>query len=104
MDDVFARAIIRVGEDQKRAADLHSVAIGQWPLADLFAVDERAVGAIEIDQGVALALLAHFGVSAGDFVIGKLDAVGGVAAERQRQAAQLVALAFVATLHYEERR
>ena len=72
-------------------------------LRNLLGIDEAPVGAAEIDYRIALFVFANFCVAARDFVVADLNRTVMIAAERELLTAQVVALAFVATLQYEER-
>ena len=74
LGQVFLRLFGRARVEHQRAADLHLVAAGQLVLADALAVDERAVGAVQVGDRVVALDAADFGVVAGDFGVVKLDA------------------------------
>ena len=75
LGEVFAAAG-GAGVEHERPAELDLVAAGEAMGADPLAVDEGAVGAVQIgDREIAVAA-AEFGVMAGDFGVVNLEAVG----------------------------
>ena len=79
--DVLRPAIAGTGEQHHRAAELHLIAAGEFFLIDPTVVDERAVGAAQIDDQVLFAHAANFGMAAGDFGIVQLHPIFGIAAK-----------------------
>ena len=67
----FQRRLLGVLEHDRHLADGDDVVVFEFLLRDLVAVDERAVGRVQVDDRVLRALLVDFGVLAG--CLGVLD-------------------------------
>ena len=102
--EVFDAAFGDARVEQQRAAELQLVAAGELVFFDLLAVDERAVGAVQVADEILFAAAAELGVLARDFGVVQLHGVGGAAAERDRGAIQPEASALIAALDHEQRR
>ena len=73
-------------------------------LLDPLAVDERAVGTVQIGDGEGVVQAADFGVMAGDFGVVQLDGVRGVAADADHGPLEFEAGALIDSANYKQRR
>ncbi len=104
LPDRSGRVVADAGEEHQRAAHLHLVAAGQLVRVIALAVDERAVGAVQIDQRERAAFARQLGVVAGDFLIVQLNGVRRLAADAQGIALQLELDPLVVAANDEQRR
>ena len=74
LGQVLLRLLGRARVEHQRAAHLDLIAAGELVLADALAVDERAVGTVQVGDRVVVVDAADFGVMAGDFGVVQLDA------------------------------
>ena len=72
-------------------------------VADALAVDERAVGAVQIDEDEIVVRAAQLGVMAGDLGVVDLDRVRGVAPQSKDGVVQLETSSLVVPANHEQR-
>ena len=102
LGQVFAAAG-GAGVEHERPADLNLVAAGQAMGVDLLAVDERAVGAVQIGDAEIAVAAAHLGVMAGDLGVVNLEDVRGVAPQPENGVLQLESRALIVSANDEQR-
>jgi hypothetical protein len=91
--------------DEGGLADLDVVAGLEGGFADALVVDEGAVSAADVGEGVVAAVgLAELGVAARDLGVVQTDGVAGLAAHAEAQAAQLELFPLVGAFDHEQAR
>ena len=92
---VLLRLLGRAGVEHQRAAELELVAAAEPMVADPLAVDERAVAAAQVRDGVIVLDAADFGVVAGDLGVVDLDGVRRVPPQADGRLGQLEAASLI---------
>ena len=93
--DAAAGFVRRPGVEHQRRADLHVVAAGELLLLHPLAVDEGAVGAVQVGDCVVAVRAAELGVLAGDFGIVNVQRTRLVAPQPNDRLVKLEACALI---------
>ena len=102
--EFFLGLVRRAGEEHQRAAELHLIAALQDVLTDALAVDERAVGTVQIAEFELRAAAADFGVVPRDFGVVQLQRVRRITAHAEGFFLQLEAGSLIVSADHEQRR